>query len=242
MWVAPAGVDQRSAARELLVDLATTLLGGGSLGDGSLGDGSLGDGSLAGGLLGDGLADGAPVLRHEPGGRPCVDGLAVSISHSRDLVAVAASAAGPVGVDVEDVYPREIAGLARRWFDPSELEWMAHQPDQLVAFLHLWTAKEAVGKALGLGLRNTGLRRRMPLPESPDSGRTLRAGLVPSADPGLAVVHLPVDQQTVVALALPATVAEVALTEHHGEALHQDAALRRTVRSRTSFPVVVRGS
>jgi phosphopantetheinyl transferase (holo-ACP synthase) len=124
--------------------------------------------------------------------------------------------------------------LARRWFDASELEWMAHQPDQLVAFLHLWTAKEAVGKALGLGLRNTGLRRRMPLLGSPWEGRALRAGLVPSV--GLAAVHLPVDGETVLALALPATDAEVVLTEHHG------AALRRTVRSRTSFPVVVRGS
>lgn len=195
VWVAPAGDDQRSTARDLLLELAGALL------------------------------DRTAVLEYEPTGRPSVDGLAVSISHSRTLVAVAASAVGPVGVDVEDVYPREVAGLARRWFDPAELEWMARQPDELTAFLTLWTAKEAVGKALGLGLRKTGLRRRMPLP----------AGLVLS-EPSLAVQHLPVDQQTVLAVALPAIATEVLLTEHHG------AALRRTVRSRTSFPVVVRGS
>jgi 4'-phosphopantetheinyl transferase len=206
VWTAPAGDDQRSTAKDLLLELAGALL------------------------------DGTAELSHEPSGRPHVDGLAVSISHSRTLVAVAATAAGPVGVDVEDVYAREVRGLARRWFDPSELEWMAGQPDELVAFLNLWTAKEAVGKALGLGLRNTGLRRRMPLPPEPARrGLALPAGLV-SSEQSLAVLHLPVDELAVLAVALPATATGVLLTEHHG------AALRRTVRSRTSFPVVVRGS
>ncbi|TCO13132.1 4'-phosphopantetheinyl transferase superfamily protein [Kribbella steppae] len=209
VWTAPAGDDQRSAAKELLLELAGSLL------------------------------ERTAVLRHEPSGRPYVDGLAVSLSHSRSLVAVAASATGPVGVDVEDVYPRDVSGLARRWFDPSELEWMAGEADELTAFLQLWTAKEAVGKALGLGLRNTGLRRRMPLPapvqpEHARRGLALPAGLV-SSEPSLTVLHLPVDQQAVLAVALPAAATEVLLTEHHG------AALRRTVRSRTSFPVVVRG-
>jgi phosphopantetheine--protein transferase-like protein len=204
VWVAPAGDDQRSTARKLLLDLAGTLL--------------------------DGPAD----LRYEPSGRPCVDGLAVSVSHSRALVAVAASAAGPVGVDVEDVYPREVSGLARRWFGAEELEWMARQPDVLTAFVQLWTAKEAVGKALGHGLRNAGLRRRMPLPSSPVAHVALQAGVVPD-EPGLAVAHLPVDQ-AVLAVAVPVAAVGVLVAEHHG------AALRRTVRSRTNFPVVVRGN
>ncbi|MGW1341982.1 4'-phosphopantetheinyl transferase superfamily protein [Kribbella sp. NPDC002412] len=124
-----------------------------------------------------------------------------------------------------------MTGLARRWFDPLELQWMATQPDHLTAFLHLWTAKEAVGKALGVGLQNPGLRRRMPLPTSPTDLPPLRARVVPS-EPTLTVLHLPVDAPAVLALALPATTAEVTLVEHHG------AGLRRTVGSRTSFPVV----
>jgi 4'-phosphopantetheinyl transferase len=201
VWTAPAGDDQRATAKDLLLELAGTLL------------------------------DRTAELRYEDSGRPYVDGLAVSISHSLRLVAVAASAIGPVGVDVEDVYPREVLGLAHRWFDATELEWMAGEPDELVAFLQLWTAKEAVGKALGQGLRRAGLRRRMPL----------GGGLVESV-PGLLVTHLPLEadlptqEGAVLAVALPATAAEVLLIQHHG------AALRRTVRSRTSFPVVVRGS
>jgi phosphopantetheine--protein transferase-like protein len=167
----------------------------------------------------------SPALRHEPNGKPCIDGLAVSISHSRELVVVAASQAGPVGVDVEEVFPREVAGLARRWFDATELKWMATQSDELAAFLQLWTAKEAVGKALGNGLRKAGLRRRMPL----------GGGLVESA-PGLRVTHLPIQEDAVLAVAVASAATDVLVTEHHG------TALRRAVRSRTSFPVIVRGN
>ena len=162
VWVAPAGDDQRSTAKDLLLELAGTLL------------------------------DRTAELHYEDSGRPYVDGLAVSISHSLRLVAVAASAIGPVGVDVEDVYERDVAGLARRWFDRSELSWMRTQADPLTAFLQLWTAKEAVGKALGQGLRNAGLRRPMPLPVSergnphggPDASR--RSGPIGAKPRGLA--------------------------------------------------------
>jgi phosphopantetheinyl transferase (holo-ACP synthase) len=171
--------------------------------------------SLAGTLVGD------PVLSHAADGRPEVAGLGVSISHSRSLVAVAARRTGVIGVDLEDVYPREVSGLARRWFDPAELDWMA---GDLLAFLQLWTAKEAVGKALGLGLRNSGLRRRVPFEDGP----------VDSV-PGLYVVRLPL-AGAVLAVALDEPPHEIVLTEHH------DTALRSTVRSRTSFPVVVRGN
>ncbi|HET6989212.1 MAG TPA: 4'-phosphopantetheinyl transferase superfamily protein [Kribbella sp.] len=202
VWLAPAGAEPRSAAHNLLVQLAGTLIT-------------------------------APVLHHDPDGRPRIPGLAVSISHTHRLLAVAASYDGPLGVDVEEAYPREVRGLALRWFDPVELEWMAAQPDELTAFLQLWTAKEAVGKALGQGLRNSGLRRRMPLPTFSAEGAP-PAGLV-GGEAGLAVLHVPAEQ-AILAVALPSTAPEVVVS------VHQEAALRRVVRSRTSFPVVVRGN
>ena len=166
----------------------------------------------------------SPSLRHDPVGRPQVPGLAVSVSYTRHLIAVAASPAGPLGVDVEEVYPREIRGLADRWFDPAERDWMAAQPDELRAFLHLWTAKEAVGKALGTGLRNAGLRRRMPL----------GGGTVESA-PGLVVTHVPWEG-VVLAIAARAVLTQVVVTAHDETASWSD------VMSRTDSPVVVPAS
>src|SRR5215207_1941714 len=242
VWVKPVDGDQRSAAHTLLLGLAATLGGG------------------------------EPVLRHDETGRPHVDPLWVSVSHGHDLVAVAVGAVGPVGVDLENRRSFEVAGLAERWFDPAELAWMAAQPDEVEAFLRLWTAKEAVGKALGRGLRGSGLRRLMPLPPAPLApagplpppdlhpqepldppppdarpltggpltggpliGGPLTGDLVPS-EPTLALLHLPLRANAVLAVAVPAVTPSVEVCEHHG------AALRSTVTSRTSFPVVVRGN
>ncbi|MET9316832.1 4'-phosphopantetheinyl transferase superfamily protein [Kribbella sp. NPDC003505] len=121
-----------------------------------------------------------PSLRHDDAGRPHIPGLAVSVTYSQHRVAVAASYDGPLGVDLEEITPRDFQPLANRWFTQRELDWMVGQRDRLEAFLQLWTAKEAVGKALGAGLRGSGLRREMPL----------GGGQVESA-PGLSVTHLP---------------------------------------------------
>ncbi|MGZ0150997.1 4'-phosphopantetheinyl transferase family protein [Kribbella sp. WER1] len=126
-----------------------------------------------------------PVLTHDATGRPHVPNLAVSISYSHQLVAVAASYDGPLGIDLEEVRPREFDPIANHWFAPQELEWMEDQPDRLRAFLQLWTAKEAVGKALGTGLEDGGLRRPTP--------------------PGLTVLHLPEAEPAILAVALPST-------------------------------------
>jgi 4'-phosphopantetheinyl transferase len=210
--------DQRSAAHNLLLALASALRDS---------DPASGEGAARSAVSSAGL-----VLGHEVSGRPVIDGFAVSLSHARGLIAVAAGRRGPVGVDVESRREFEIDGMARRWFDPAEVSWLYRQGDPLEAFLRLWTAKEAVGKALGRGLRGSGLRRVMPLDDGPE---LLPAGLVPS-EPDLAVVQLPVQADAVLAIAVPVGVSEIRLTEHHG------AALRSTVTSRTSFPVVVRGN
>lgn len=123
---------------------------------------------------------GCPSLSHDDNGRPQVDGVAVSISYSRRLIAVAASYNGPIGIDLEEREPRAFWALAARWFPARELAWMAGQGDQLDAFLRLWTGKEAVGKALGVGLRGAGLRRVVPV----------EGGVVESV-PGLAVTYVP---------------------------------------------------
>src|SRR3954452_533048 len=191
-----------------------------------------------------------PVLSHDPDGRPVIPGLAVSITHTHHLVAVATSRTGPLGLDVEELYPRAVGPLARRWFTPRELAWMEQKPEELTAFLQLWTAKEAVGTALGRGLHQSGLRRPMPLPDTsavavparqarPGSEdgterHALHAGVV-SGEAGLAVLHGPAEQ-AVLAVAAPLSITELVVTMHH------DTTSGIVVRSRTSTPVVVRGN
>lgn len=76
-------------------------------------------------------------------------------SHSGGCALVALARRVAPGIDVERLRPRPRAlELARRYFHPVEAAWLAAQPvDQRdEAFLALWTAKEAVLKALGRGL------------------------------------------------------------------------------------------
>lgn len=81
--------------------------------------------------------------------------LAFNLSHSGAGAVLAITRGVDVGVDLESVLlPRQYAALARRYFCRREAEAVAaaagHEREAL--FLRLWTAKEAVLKALGRGL------------------------------------------------------------------------------------------
>ncbi|MBR1784255.1 MAG: 4'-phosphopantetheinyl transferase superfamily protein [Bacteroidales bacterium] len=87
---------------------------------------------------------GAPFLPTHPG-------LWVSISHCRSAVAVAVGTAA-VGIDVE-CRPAINPSLAGRVCSEAELREIEASPDRTMAFLRLWTWKEAV-----LKLRRTGIQ------------------------------------------------------------------------------------
>lgn len=74
-----------------------------------------------------------------------------SIAHSGSW-AVCALDSRAVGVDLEQVRDVRYAALAKRHFTPEETDWLAAQEDGLLAFFRLWTAKESVLKARGVGL------------------------------------------------------------------------------------------
>lgn len=83
------------------------------------------------------------------GGRPLpVEGWHWSISHDSTLVA-AVLHREPVGVDLERVAERR-AALQERVANPVEQGLLA--PWDALAFTRLWTAKEAVLKAAGVGI------------------------------------------------------------------------------------------
>ena len=71
-----------------------------------------------------------------------------NISHSGDYVALA-TAGREVGVDIEKTAPYEDS-VADRCFTGKEREWMLKEGGN-EAFYRLWTAKESLMKATGLG-------------------------------------------------------------------------------------------
>lgn len=84
-----------------------------------------------------------------PHGRPELPGLGLtaSVSHSGDLVAVALTDTGWVGIDVERL--REVPrSLAARVLSDHEQGLVTDEP----AFFAIWTIKEALVKASGRGL------------------------------------------------------------------------------------------
>jgi 4'-phosphopantetheinyl transferase len=139
-------------------------------------------------------------LGREPGGRPQLRGAGrpvfVSLSHSGGLAAAALTGIGPIGVDIEEVRALPAAGLARRWLTDADAAWVGAAPadDQVVAFLRLWTQKEAIGKARGVGLRGGGLAQPVPLPPATSFMPVRGAG-------GLVVTGLPGPDGYVLAVA-----------------------------------------
>jgi len=105
------------------------------------------------------------VLTTDAGKPICEDGPGVSISHSRGMVACAASELGEIGIDIQFAdSERETDRLAAEYFSPAEKNWLNTQPRE--AFYMLWALKEAWLKALGSGLGGglDGLRCRVEPP------------------------------------------------------------------------------
>jgi 3-oxoacyl-(acyl-carrier-protein) synthase/phosphopantetheinyl transferase len=96
-------------------------------------------------------------IRNQPGGMPYAVGvhgrelpaLTVSIAH-RGQTGVAIVRPGPCGIDIEEIAERPASTYAVAC-GPAELELMGEQTP--VRFARFWTAKEAVAKLLGTGLR-----------------------------------------------------------------------------------------
>lgn len=102
----------------------------------------------------------AAAIRRSPFGAPELGdgcGWSVNVSHTRGLVAAAVSRGAQVGMDVErhdDALDH--AAVAQRFFHASEcadLARLSRDGDEgRTRFFALWTGKEAVAKALGMGL------------------------------------------------------------------------------------------
>jgi len=92
-------------------------------------------------------------LRQAQNGAPLpFDGTFWSISHKPCYVA-GVVAPRPVGIDIEKIRPCT-AGLFEKTAGPPEWDLAAPGNDSLTTFFRYWTAKEAVLKAAGTGLKD----------------------------------------------------------------------------------------
>ncbi|OQS40185.1 hypothetical protein B0T45_10850 [Chromobacterium haemolyticum] len=102
-----------------------------------------------------GLAPDALVFEQGEHGKPVLawPGVpAFNVSHSGAYALIAIARGGQVGVDIETVQPmRDVPALAEQTLLPVELELCGHGRD-VGAFFQLWTIKEAVLKAWGVGI------------------------------------------------------------------------------------------
>jgi 4'-phosphopantetheinyl transferase len=91
-------------------------------------------------------------------GKPCLvphRAIEFNMSHSGGIVLIALARHIPVGVDVEALRPMaERATIVRRYFHPGEVADFARVSPAAAeaAFFRCWSRKEAVVKALGLGM------------------------------------------------------------------------------------------
>lgn len=74
-----------------------------------------------------------------------------NVAHSGDIVALA-FASGEVGVDVEKEIPVDAVGISQGILAKPEFDRLQCASDRLSTFFRIWTAKEAVVKAIARGI------------------------------------------------------------------------------------------
>lgn len=77
---------------------------------------------------------------------------AFNLSHSGECVLLGLSAIAHVGVDVERISRDVSSQIFSRVLSAKQQEQLAHSPEPHYEFMCYWTQKEAISKALGLGL------------------------------------------------------------------------------------------
>jgi phosphopantetheinyl transferase len=124
---------------------------------------------LARALLRQAVADEAgrnlPVL-HQAGRAPVVERMAVSLARADDVATCVVGSCESVGIDIERLRPWvELADIAPLLSDAP--------PGDPQGLLSLWTRKEALAKAMGVGLPDDVRALRVPS-RSPEVGEWIR--------------------------------------------------------------------
>ncbi|MFF7778450.1 4'-phosphopantetheinyl transferase family protein [Streptomyces tanashiensis] len=129
---------------------------------------------------------------------------AFSFSRSGRRALVAVSPSGPVGADIETTRPLDVRETARQCLSPTEAAYVLGLPPEegLRAFHRAWVRKEAVAKAVGVGIAMD-LRA---LDVRPDRIGTVGVRCAAGAGPSTwTVTDVDVGAGAAAALALPGT-------------------------------------
>lgn len=86
-------------------------------------------------------------IRYNASGKPYLEGLAISISHSHQFIAVAVNPAGDVGIDLQ-ILDQKVMRIQRKFANPKEIESIG---ESLHLTTLLWSVKEAMYKLYGDG-------------------------------------------------------------------------------------------
>jgi phosphopantetheinyl transferase len=92
--------------------------------------------------------------------------LSISASHSGTRLALACASDGLVGIDIEHHRARDFTLVAQRAFGSEEQALVAKEGER--AFYRIWTLREAIAKATGLGLVMAIDRKDRALPGLPE--------------------------------------------------------------------------
>ena len=167
-----------------------------------------------------GLPPCALRLSADPTGRPILaepvgTGLDFNLSHSGEVALIGLTRGAKIGVDVEASRPLPDAlRIARSHFAPDEAAALEALPLDMreAAFFGLWTRKEAVVKALGVGLSQPLASFSVAVPPEPAHLLRIAGGTAPwtlaTLDPGpgaFATVAVTAAGVTIRQTALPAT-------------------------------------
>ncbi len=149
-----------------------------------------------------------------------------NVSHAGERVAIAVASV-PVGIDIERDAPPDAAAMAQAWFTPTErmrVDEAATDADSAgQAFLDIWTAKEAVLKASGVGMA-AGMRGFTVPPASPRFGPTRTHG--DTRFDGYVVAHFEALTDYRAAVALYGAARPLRITLANADTLLADAAAR----------------
>ncbi|GJQ14441.1 hypothetical protein GpartN1_g6232.t1 [Galdieria partita] len=105
------------------------------------------------------LEGGKPVLRIN---NPSIPRISFSLSHTKELCALAVCCDGEIGIDIENKNRKvkSYLDIARKYLSDTELSWLLRQPSDLQreSFLSIWTLKESLVKATGEGIAKGSLK------------------------------------------------------------------------------------